>query len=93
MFVTFLTLASAASSVGLVGRKLPWEPARRGVRSTRPGLLGPGLFERSARAAGLLAWEKQVLSARGFKRVGRHSECAINIDGVEVREKRPRGFK
>jgi hypothetical protein len=24
-----------------------------------------------------LAWEKQVLSARGFKRVGRHSEYAI----------------
>ena len=23
------------------------------------------------------AWEKQVLSARGFKRVGRHSEYAI----------------
>jgi hypothetical protein len=23
------------------------------------------------------AWEKQVLSARGFKRVGRHSEHAI----------------
>jgi hypothetical protein len=24
-----------------------------------------------------LAWEKQVLSARGFRRVGRHSEYAI----------------
>jgi hypothetical protein len=24
-----------------------------------------------------LAWEKQVLSARGYKRVGRHSEYAI----------------
>jgi hypothetical protein len=25
----------------------------------------------------ILAWEKQVLSARGLKRVGRHSEYAI----------------
>ena len=25
----------------------------------------------------LIAWEKQVLSARGFKQVGRHSEYAI----------------
>ena len=25
----------------------------------------------------VVAWEKQVLSARGFKRVGRHSEYAI----------------
>jgi hypothetical protein len=24
-----------------------------------------------------VTWEKQVLSARGFKRVGRHSEYAI----------------
>jgi hypothetical protein len=37
------------------------------------------------------AWEKQVLSARGFKRVGRHSEYAIN--GMKVRKKRPRGFR
>ena len=35
---------------------------------------------------------KQALSARGFKRVGRHSElCYIN--GMEVRKKRPSGFK
>jgi hypothetical protein len=32
-------------------------------------------------------WEKQVLSARGFKRVGRHSEDAIKT------ARRPRGFK
>ena len=35
------------------------------------------------------AWEKQVLSARGFKRVGRHSEYAV----YTARRKRPRGFK
>ena len=29
--------------------------------------------------------------SQGFKRVGRHSEYAIN--GMEVRKKRPRGFK
>ena len=39
-------------------------------------------------------WEKQALSARGFKRVGRHSEYAIcYMNGMEVRKKRPRGFK
>jgi hypothetical protein len=40
----------------------------------------------------VLAWEKQVLSARGFKRV----EKALRIRHthvMEVRKKRPRGFK
>jgi hypothetical protein len=37
-------------------------------------------------------WEKQVLSARGFKRVGSHSKIR-HINGTEVRKKRPRGFK
>jgi hypothetical protein len=46
--------------------------------------------ERIARAIG---WEKQVRSARGFKRAGRHSEYAIIINGMEVRKKRHRGFK
>ena len=35
---------------------------------------------------------KQALSARGFKRVGRHSEYAI-YTVWEVRKKRPRGFE
>jgi hypothetical protein len=45
------------------------------------------------------AWEKQVLSARGFKRVGRHSEYAIYTVWRCVgrcpggSRKRPRGFK
>ena len=43
-------------------------PPRRVV----PPELGDGEQVDPARA-----WEKQVLSARGFKRVGRHSECAI----------------
>jgi hypothetical protein len=41
---------------------------------------GPGPVS-GARAPAIqirsVAWEKQVLSARGFKRVGRHSEYAI----------------
>ena len=40
----------------------------------------------------LIAWEKQVLSARGFKRVGRHFRIRY-INGMEARKKRPRGFK
>jgi hypothetical protein len=40
----------------------------------------------------MTVWEKQVLSARRFKRVGRHSEIC-HINGMEVRKKRPRGFK
>ena len=31
----------------------------------------------SATPPAMTTWEKQVLSARGFKRVGRHSEYAI----------------
>jgi hypothetical protein len=47
-----------------------------------------------ARGGGSHAWEKPVLSARGFKCVGRRSEHAIyNVNGMEVRKKRPRGFK
>ena len=34
-------------------------------------------FEAPLQKGGLGAWEKQVLSARGLKRVGRHSEYAI----------------
>ena len=43
--------------------------------AVRPGLagLGGGLGALECPAT----WEKQVLSARGFKRVGRHSEYAI----------------
>jgi hypothetical protein len=39
--------------------------------------------------------EKQLLSARGFKRAGRHSGCSrvLHMHGVEVRKKRSRGFK
>ena len=37
-------------------------------------------------------WEKQVLSDRGFKWVRRYSQNT-HINGVEVRKKRPRGFK
>jgi hypothetical protein len=39
----------------------------------------------------IVTWEKQVPSARGFKRVGMHSGHHIN--GIEVHKKRPRGFK
>ena len=45
------------------------------------------------------SWEKQALSARGFKRVGRRSEYAIYTGWRCVRRgpggsrKRPRGFK
>jgi hypothetical protein len=35
--------------------------------------------------AGEGAWQQQVLSVRGFKRVGRYSEYAIIINGVEGR--------
>ena len=38
-------------------------------------------------------WEKQVLSARGFKRVGRKTLRIHHINGMEVRKKRPRGLK
>ena len=38
-------------------------------------------------------WKKQVLSARGFKRVGRKAIRIRHINGMEVREKMPRGFK
>jgi hypothetical protein len=39
-------------------------------------------------------WEKQALSARGFKRVQRCSENAIQtVWRIPVRKKRPRGFK
>jgi hypothetical protein len=30
--------------------------------------------------------------SQGFKRAGRHPECR-HINGMEVRKKRPRGFK
>ena len=39
------------------------------------------------------AWEKQVLSARGFKRVGRKAIRIRHINGMEVRKKRPRGVE
>jgi hypothetical protein len=38
----------------------------------------------------LQAWDKEVRSARKFKRVGRHSE--YRNTGYEPLEKRPRGF-
>ena len=38
------------------------------------------------------AWEKQVLSARGFK-TGRKALRIRHINGMKVREKRPKGFK
>ena len=39
--------------------------------------------------------ETEVLSARGFKRVGGHYEYSIKVytNGMEVHRKRPRGFK
>jgi hypothetical protein len=41
----------------------------------RPDKLCSQLRWRAGRR--VFAWEKQALSARDFKRVGRHSECAI----------------
>jgi hypothetical protein len=38
------------------------------------------------------AWEKQVLSARGVQ-AGRNAIRIRHIHGMEVRKKRPRGFK
>jgi hypothetical protein len=40
-------------------------------------------------------WEKQVRSARGFKRVRKHSKYFIYtaIYGIEAHRKRPRRFK
>ena len=38
-------------------------------------------------------WEQQVLSARGLKRVGRHSEYAICTVWRMVRKKRPGGLQ
>jgi hypothetical protein len=46
-----------------------------------------GLVERAR------TWEKQVLSARGFKRAGRKAIRIRYINGMEVRKKRPRGFR
>ena len=43
----------------------------RHLRLLHQGLRDPGHLRR------LLAWEKQALSAMGFKRVGRHSEHAM----------------
>jgi hypothetical protein len=42
----------------------------------------------------LEAWEKQVLSARGLKRVAyRKALRTRHTNGMEVRKKRPGGFK
>jgi hypothetical protein len=38
-------------------------------------------------------WEKQVLSARGGGQARRKALRIRHINGMEVRKKRPRGFK
>ena len=46
-----------------------------GWRGGGPG--GYGAVQKLSSSAELITWEQQALSARGFKRVGRHSEYAI----------------
>jgi hypothetical protein len=57
-------------------------------------LVGPDRVggERDAEAARIRTWEQQVLSARGVQ-AGRNSLRIRHISGMEVRKKRPRGFK
>ena len=60
-----------------LGDDMPLQAADVGCRPDhRRGGVG---LDGDAQAAPcfVVAWEKQVLSARGFKRVGRHSEYAI----------------
>jgi hypothetical protein len=59
-------------SVGLsVGGKGTQTAPRSTDRYSAPSLVI------SKDLSGMVTWEKQVLLARGFKRVGRHSEYAI----------------
>ena len=51
----------------------PEDPGPRAARAARMGAI---LALSAAAFVSFAAWEKQVLSARGFKRVGRHSEYA-----------------